>query len=227
MLRLTWSDTAWPIGHCWFPHATFVRCALPTFQKARAASACHPHGRRAVREEPPPISFTGLHNPFPDSHRGRGKRQRTAPETQSIHTQRELVDLQPAQSYPEPVGTLPTRGTAASPEQGGDHAVDALPSSAHLLPHFRAPPPHLALLHHISRAPAAQRLAPVPPHRSSTTLSAGEARPAEPTHPLSEVKNTKVVFSRPFSCRACSSCPTEPSNSESASPNGPRSDWPA
>lgn len=58
-------------------------------------------------------------------------------------------------------------------------------------------------------------------------LISDELPPAEPTHPLSEVKNTKVVFSRPFSCSACSSCPTEPSNSKSASPNGPRRDCPA
>lgn len=51
VLSLTWSDMAWPICYCWFPHATFIRCALPASQKARASSTCHPHGRRAVREK--------------------------------------------------------------------------------------------------------------------------------------------------------------------------------
>lgn len=65
---LTWSDTAWPISHRWLPHATFVRCALPTLQKARAASTCHPQGGWAVREKNHlPSSFTGPRYPFPST----------------------------------------------------------------------------------------------------------------------------------------------------------------
>lgn len=62
---LTWRDMAWPISHRWFPHATFVCCALPTLQKARAASTCHPHGGRAVREKNHLPSVSRVHTtPF-------------------------------------------------------------------------------------------------------------------------------------------------------------------
>jgi len=127
-----------------------------------------------------------------------------------------------------PVRFPPTRRNIAKPqEQGANRALAPLMSSFHLLPRFRSLGSQLAMPHHVPFAPANQCLIPVPPYHGSRILPVTKSPPAEPTHPLSEVKNTKVVFASPFSSSACSSCPTEASNSKSASPNGPRRDCPA